>query len=202
MEGFCLTPSNLHGILLFRMEFGKKVRMLRKEHGLSLEQLATRSRIALATLSRIENGKGSGNFRTHQRIAEALGIQLTEMYRNLEEPEQEAVFIEPEAEEAEIFTYDEKASAILLTKQVSSKQMLPQLIVLQPGGKTSLEQYRKGTERWLFGLEGSVDVVVANKSYRLSQGGTLYFKASLPHQLQNGSAATGKVISVTSPVVL
>ena len=164
MEGFCLTPSNLHGILLLRMEFGKKVRMLRKERGLSLEQLATRSRIALATLSRIENGKGSGTFRTHQRIAEAFGIQLTEMYRNLEEPEQEAVFIEPEAEEAEIFTYDEKASAILLTKQVSSKQMLPQLIVLQPGGKTSLEQYRKGTERWLFGLEGFIDVVVANKS--------------------------------------
>ncbi len=197
-----MTPSGLHAILLFRMEFGKKIRMLRKERGLSLEQLAARSGAALATLSRIENGKGSGTFRTHQRIAEALGIQLTEMYRNLEEPEQETVFIEPAAEEAEIFTYDEKASAILLTKQVSSKQMLPQLIVLQPGGKTSLEQYRKGTERWLFGLEGSIEVVVANKSYHLSQGGTLYFKASLPHQLQNGSAATGKAISVTSPVVL
>ena len=184
------------------MEFGKKIRTLRKEHGLSLEQLAGKSRVALATLSRIENGKGEGTFRTHQRIAEAFGIQLTEMYRGLQEPEQEAVSITPEVEEAEIFTYDEKASAILLTKQVSRKQMLPQLIVLQPGGKTTLEQYRKGTERWLFGLEGTIDVIVDKKSYRLSQGGTLYFKASLPHQLQNGNPVTGKVISVTSPVVL
>lgn len=189
-------------MLLNRMEFGKRIRILRKERGLSLEQFAARSGVALATLSRIENGKGSGTFRTHQRIAEALGIQLTEMYRNLEEPEQETVFIEPEAEEAEIFTYDEKASAILLTKQVSKKQMLPQLIVLQPGGKTALEQYRKGTDRWLFGLEGSVDVAVGNKSYRLFNGGTLYFKASLPHQLQNEGTVTGKVISVTSPVAL
>ena len=184
------------------MEFGKKIRALRKEHGLSLEQLAAKSGVALATLSRIENSKGEGTFRTHQRIAEAFGIQLTEMYKGLQEPEQEAIFIEPEEENEEVFTYDEKASAILLTKQVSHKQMLPQMIVLQPGGKTTLEQYRKGTERWLFGLEGTTEVTVNKKSYRLSKGGTLYFKASLPHQLQNNSPAMGKVISVTSPVVL
>lgn len=176
--------------------------MLRKQQGLSLEQMAARSGVALATLSRLENGKGSGTFRTHQRIAEALGIRLTDMYRNLDEPEQEAVFIEPLTDEAEIFTYDEKASAILLTKQVSRKQMLPQLVVLEPGGKTSLEQYRKGTERWLFGLEGTTHVLVGERSYELPQGGTLYFKAVLPHQLQNNGSGTGKVISVTSPVVL
>lgn len=184
------------------MEFGLKIRSLRKERGLSLEQLAAKSGVALATLSRIENSKGSGTFRTHQRIAEALGIQLTEMYRDLQEPEQEAIFIQPEAEDAESFIYDEKASAVLLTNQVSSKQMLPQLLVLQPGGKTVLEQYRKGTERWLFGLEGTVNVTVGKKSYRLARGSTLYFKASLPHQFQNVDSVPAKIISVTSPVVL
>ena len=185
------------------MEFGMRVRSLRKERGLSLEQLAARSNVALATLSRIENGKGTGTFRTHQRIAEALDLPLTELYRNLQESEQEAILIEPGSGEAESFSYDENASAILLTKQVSRKQMLPQLIVIHPGGKTALEQYRKGTERWLFGLEGSVEITVGSKKYQVSKGGTLYFKASLSHQLVNGDqASTAKVISVTCPTVL
>jgi len=183
------------------MNLGGRLRFLRKERKFSLEQLSSRSGVALATLSRIENGKGSGTFRTHQRIAEALGLPLPELYRGLETPEQEVVLLEPDTEEAQIFNYDEKASAVLLAREVSRKQMLPQMIVLQPGGKTALEQYRKGTERWIFGLEGSVDVSVGSKAYRVAPGGTLYFKASLPHQTINMGEAAAKVISVTSPAV-
>ena len=202
MEGFPLTTCNLHDILSFRMEFGKKIRTLRKERGLSLEQLAARSKVAIATLSRIENGKGSGTFRTHQRIAEAFGLPLLELYRDLQEPDPEAYLIEPGAGEAESFTYDDKASAVLLARQVSRKQMLPQMILLEPGGKTALEQYPPGTERWLFGLEGTVEVAVGEKAYQVPQGGTLYFRASLPHRLQNKEGTPARILSVTSPASL
>ncbi len=184
------------------MNFGQRIRSLRKENGLSLEQLSSKSGVALATLSRIENGKGSGTFRTHQRIAEALRIPLTEMYKDIEESEPDTLSIESGSEEAETFMYDEKASAILLAKQVSTKQMLPQLIVLQEGGKTSVEQYPAGTERWLFVLEGTVEVSVAGKIHPLTTGNTLYFKGSLAHQLTNVGDVVAKIVSVTSPVVL
>ncbi len=201
MNKFILNSFHSYGILI-SVELGLRIRTLRKERALSLEQLAAKSGVALATLSRIENGKGAGTFRTHQRIAEALGLSMPELYLGLQEPEQEAVLIEPQPGEAEIFTYDEKASAILLTRQVSSKQMFPQLIIIQSGGKTAQEQYRKGTERWLFGLEGAVEVTVGAKSYRITKDGTLYFKASLPHQLVNAERSVAKIISVTSPVIL
>ena len=184
------------------MDLGARIRMLRKEHGLSLEDLSGKSGVALATLSRIENGKGSGTFRTHQRIADALGLAITELYRNLQESEEEAILVQTEPEEAESFTYDEKASAILLTNQVANKQMLPQKIVLQPGAKTAPEQYRRGTERWIMGMEGTVEVTVRTRSYRIAPGSTLYFKASLAHQFHNASQAVAKIISVTSPAAL
>ena len=183
------------------MELGARVRALRKERHLSLEQLAAKSKVALATLSRIENGKGSGTFRTHQRIAEAFDIPITELYRGLQESEQEPVLVET-PEEVETFTYDEKVSATLLTPQVSGKQMLPQLIVIQPGGSSSAEQYRRGTERWLFGLEGKIEIQVGAKSYPLTKEATLYFKASLPHRLVNPTDSLAKLISVTSPGAL
>lgn len=184
-------------------DLGTRIRSLRKDLGFTLEQLAQKSGVALATLSRLENGKGQGTFRTHQRISEAFGLPLTELYRGLRgEPEQEAHLLEPGAEEAESFTYDDKASAILLARQVSRRQMLPQMILLEPGGKTSLEQYAPGTERWLFGLEGTVEAAVGEKAYRIDQGGTLYFRASLPHRLENKEGTTARVISVTSPAAL
>ena len=64
------------------MDLGGRIRALRKENGLSLEQLSAKSGVALATLSRIENGKGTGTFRTHRRIAEALQIPITAMISN------------------------------------------------------------------------------------------------------------------------
>ena len=184
------------------MELGTRIRTIRKDQGLSLEQLAAKSGVALGTLSRIENGKGSGTFRTHQKISEALGLTIPEFYKGLETAEEEAIAVEAASEEAQTYTYDEKASAILLTSQVARRQMLPQLIVLKSGGKTALEQYRKGTERWLFGLEGNMEVGVGEKSYRISAGGTLYLKAHIPHFFSNPEQAVAKVISVTSPVAL
>ena len=183
------------------MEIGLRLRTLRKNRRMSLEDLALRSGLALATLSRIENGKGTGTFRTHQKIADALGVPLPEVYRGLDKSEEVAVAL-PSEEEAETFTYDGKASAIFLVRGIRAKQMLPQLLVLQPGGKTSLEQYREGTDRWLFGLEGSAQVQVGPKTYTVSEGGTLYFRGSLPHRMLNPHSKVARVISVTSPVVL
>lgn len=179
---------------------GGRIRTLRKERRLSLERLAGKSGVALATLSRIENGKGSGTFKTHQRIAEAFGLSLPELYRDLRPQDHDAVMMDTQAEEVETFTYDEKASAVLLAKQLSGKQMLPQLILLQPAGKTTLEQYLAGTERWVFCLEGEVSVVVGSASYRLAAEGTLYFKASLPHHFENPGQTAARLLSVTSPI--
>ena len=179
---------------------GLRIRALRKERHLSLEQLSEKSGVALATLSRIENGKGSGTFKTHQRISDAFGLSLPDLYKGLRPEDQDATLVDPATDEAETFTYDERASSVLLAKHLSGKQMFPQLITLQPGGKTTLEQYSAGTERWVFCLEGGADVWVGPASYRLAAGGTLYFKASLPHRFENTGPSTAKLISVTSPI--
>lgn len=184
------------------IEIGEKIRSLRKQRGMSLEQASAKTGVALATLSRLENGKGSGTFRTHRKIAEAFGLSLTEFYQDLQPKEQEATILAAHSDEAESFTYDEKASAVFLARQVSGKQMLPQMIMLQPGGQTAAEQYLTGTERWVFGLEGTIRVKVGEKSYPISSGETLYFKASLPHRFENDGTSEAKLISVMSPAVL
>lgn len=183
-----------------RLELGEKIRRLRRQAGLTLKDLSRNSGVGLGTVSRMENGKGGNTVETHQRIAQALGLSLADLYQDTAPLGSAAALAEGRPEEAETFTYDAKASSILLATQVMSKHMLPQLLTLQPGGTTHTEQTKPGCERFVFVLGGRLEVRVGEQRYPLKKYGTLYFKASLPHALHNPGKETATCLSVTSPV--
>lgn len=61
------------------MNLGKAIRDLRKEKGLSQEQLASAAKITQAALSQIENGKRPGTS-TLKKISTALKIPVSLIY--------------------------------------------------------------------------------------------------------------------------
>ena len=72
------------------------------ERGWSIERLAAKSRVAVGSLSRMENGRGGGNSRTIEKVADALKISVAELYRGLEAPPQAAALLEPEPRGAQV----------------------------------------------------------------------------------------------------
>lgn len=184
------------------MEFSKKLRAIRKDRDMTLQELAQKSGLGIATLSRLENGVQTGTLKTHQKICEALDMELVDLYRDIDVHEEEVASITPESEEIETFIYDDKASSIILALNALRKNMLPSLITLEPGGNTHLEQNPKGTEKFLFCLEGELEIAIDEKTFHLKSRGVLYFKSSLPHQLKNTGEAKARCLSVSSPAVL
>lgn len=185
------------------MTLGEKLYQLRKERELTLDELSARCGVAKATLSRLENNITPGTLRTHMKICEALGISLPELYQQIDSTTQAPVVVEPKPEEqAETFAYDTKAQAIILAKQVTRKNMLPQLIILEPQGSTPKEENPPGTEKFVFCCEGKIEVKVADNVYTLKKGGSLYFKSMLPHSFKNTGKSCAKFVCVSSPVAL
>ena len=186
------------------MTLGQKLLNLRKERDLTLDELSAKCAVGKATLSRLENDITPGTLRTHMKIAEAFGLSLPEIYRDIEAPGNFGAVQESKIENpaAESFAYDSKAHAILLAQQITRKNMLPQLLILQPGGATAQEENPGGSEKFLFCLEGRVQAKVGENTYIIRKGGSLYFRASLPHLLKNPGKSTAKVICVSSPVTL
>ncbi|MFC1699214.1 helix-turn-helix domain-containing protein [Candidatus Omnitrophota bacterium] len=185
------------------MNLGARLKKLRKAGKLSMDELARKAKVAKATLSRIENGQTPGTFKTHLKICQAFGISIKELYLGTKVLEGEVSSFEgAQPEDAELFTYDELTSSVILTSGVAKKNMLPQLLVLQPQGQTHLEESPRGTEKFIFGLEGTMEVKVAEVSYSLTKGGALYFKSSAPHFIKNAGAQEAKCLCVTSPVAL
>jgi transcriptional regulator with XRE-family HTH domain len=185
------------------MKLGEKLKQLRKEKDLTLDKLAELSGVAKATLSRIENGVTTGNLNTHLKICEALRVNLGELYKGLEHAEEKVVtFDEKDMQGAEVFNYDEKVSSIILAKQTGKKKMLPQLLMIEPQKGTPVEENQPGTDKFVFCLEGEIELTISEKTYNLKKNGSIYFDSSLPHSLKNTGSRTAKLIVVVSPVAL
>lgn len=63
---------------------GRIIRDLRRQRGWSQEVLSGLAGIARSHLSEIENGEKNANVDTLWRIAEALGIRMSELMRRVE----------------------------------------------------------------------------------------------------------------------
>ena len=63
---------------------GLKIRDLRRQKKITLIELSKLTGIAQATLSRIETGLMIGTVSSHQKIAEAIGVSLAELYREID----------------------------------------------------------------------------------------------------------------------
>ena len=65
-------------------ELGNRIREIRKQKKITLLELAKTTGVAQATLSRMETGLMVGTVKSHQKIAEALGISLAELYGHID----------------------------------------------------------------------------------------------------------------------
>lgn len=186
-----------------KMNIGEKLRNLRKSRDLTLDDISKKCGVGKATLSRIENNITAGTLKTHMRICEVLSINLKDLYEGIDTPQEEiTVMGGKDLEEAEIFSYDEKSKSIILTKNAQKKNMLPQLLIVEPEGKTPLEQNSRGTEKFVFCLEGQIQIKIEDKEYNLTKGASLYFKSNRSHCYSNIGKKVSRCLVVTSPVAL
>ena len=61
------------------MDYGKHIKQLRNEAGMTQAQLAEASGIRQSTISMIETGVNTPNVKTADKIARALGVTLNDL---------------------------------------------------------------------------------------------------------------------------
>lgn len=183
------------------MYIGTRVRELRKAQNMPLQELAEKSGVQIATLSRIEHHKMTGTLDSHMAIAKALGVELTDLYSTIIR-EGKSVEVKKQKGQGEVFVHSDKSSYEILTTNVLSKKMMPTLLKIEPGGRTQTEQNKPGSEKFVFVIEGKAEVTVGEETHSLSKNNTLYFSASLPHAFRNTGKTTARLLCVATPVEL
>ena len=183
------------------MLIGKKLKELRRKKLMTLKDLSVKSGVQIATLSRMENGKMTGTLESHIAIAKALEMDVTQLYAEIIREDKGAERFET-PKQSDVYVHSEKSNSVILTNKVLAKKMMPILLTIGPGGRTNKEQNPLGTEKFIYVLDGKVEIVIANATYPLSKHNTLYFDSSLEHRIINKGKAAAKVLCIQTPVAL
>jgi len=184
------------------MQIGEKIRLLRGN--LTQAELTAKTGIDKAILSKIENGKMRGTVDCHKKLAEAFGLKLSEFYAYLEEEKNRSVEITSGTSHTDVY----QNFLEILTNIPLSKKMLPVFLTIAVGEEKTLEETLKKAERFIYILEGEVQITVEGKAYRLNKaptqdkGDSLYSQSCAKHEIKNIGAGTVKLLCVSAPPVL
>ena len=176
------------------MKIGKKLKELRTQNGLTLEELANRSELTKGFLSQLERDLTSPNISALENILEALGTNLADFFQS--STEEQIVF------HTQDFFVNEQDDLVTeyIIPNAQKNQMEPLLLTLKPGAKSQDVKAHEG-EEFGYVLKGSVVLVVGNKRLKVKSKETLYITGKEGHYFENVSSADAKVLWVSTPPV-
>ncbi len=174
------------------MDIGHKIKQLRIQKGLTLEELASRSELTKGFLSQLERNLTSPSIATLNDIIEALGSSLSDFFK--EEKEEKIVFRKKD------FFVDVRDTYTVhwIVPNTQKNEMEPILLELPQGGTSFVMDPHSG-EEFGYVAEGCVTLISDKESHVVHKGETFYLSGKNSHYLKNEKKTTAKVIWISTP---
>jgi transcriptional regulator with XRE-family HTH domain len=177
------------------VDVGGSLRRLREERNFTLRNLAEKSRLAINTLSLIENGKSSPSVSTLQQLAMGLDVPITAFFKN-ETSKSNIAYTKCNRRPRSAFEH-----GILEDLGAGSniQAVEPFVVTLeQDEGSGPQDIVHTGYE-FVYCLEGRIAYTIERRTYLLEPGDSLLFEAHLSHCWQNLYPTKSRSILVLFP---
>lgn len=160
-----------------------KIKLLRKKHGLTLDQLAEQTGFSKGYLSKIENAKNKylPPMATLHRIADALGVKVAWLLTEDDGEEADTkYFLLRKADRKPIRM---KSGTTLFTKWPlangkPTRHFHPSLIEIPFENK---QIYQHDGEEFYYLLQGRIKFIFGKKEFTLEEGDCVFFDTDMPH---------------------
>jgi transcriptional regulator with XRE-family HTH domain len=178
----------------YKIRIGNKIRLVRRERGLTLADLARKTGVSVSQISEMERGLKSPTVGVLIKLAEGLNIRTVDLIA-----EADAVHTaftrkgEGKSGEAEagLFSYVE------LSRGITDRDMDIFLWRFEPG-YSGQPQARPGEEIGHV-LSGEIEFYAGEDRTILEAGDTYQIKAKLPHYHKNSGTETAEVMIIRTP---
>ena len=161
---------------------GGNVRKRRKQHGLSLENLARRAGVSRAMLSQIELGRSTPTIAVLWKIAHALQTPISAL---LSQRQEESVWRLPVASAKRLFSKDGSSCARALFPLDQPRPVGFYELRLKRRGEEAAQPHPLGTLENLVVNRGKIEILIADHSYELTAGDAIQFVADVAHTYRN-----------------
>jgi transcriptional regulator with XRE-family HTH domain len=189
---------------------GEKLRAVRKERGLTLQQVASASGLSKAFVSQIESGTANPSLASLKRVGNALSLPLAALF------ESEGNGAEPPApgpereEEVRVVRRDRRKQLVWPGRSAPSYLLTPDLRgklevlldVVEPGQEPEEPDGGAMThegEEFGFILEGRYEISVGGRAIVLEEGDSITFPSRLPHRGRALGDRTARTLWVITP---
>ena len=178
---------------------GQRLRQLRKERGMTLEDAGRMTSLAASTLSKIENDQMSPTFDVVQKLAAGFDIDITELFASNaghDAAGRRSVTLDGAGRLMETEVYRHR----LIAAELKNKKILPFVTTIKA---RSLEDFKSWSqhsgEEFLYVLEG--EICFQTEYYEpaiLGVGDSIYINSSMEHACYSTSEEDAVVLWVNS----
>ena len=161
-------------------QLARAVRELRKNHRLTLQQVASKANVSKSFLSKVERCNVSISIAALSRLAHALRVSIGDFFDS-GEAESEVVFV-PRGQGKTVARSGSRLPyqyEVLIPRR-GMRAMQPTLISID-GSKTRFELREHPGEHFIYVLGGNMSYVCGSKTFKMRSGDCLYFNAGTPH---------------------
>lgn len=176
---------------------GAKVRALRKERGLTLEQLSESTGLSTGIISQIERGKANPAFTSLAQLAHGLDIPVGRLFH----VEEQSSPVVRKGERRRLDHHGVESDDIyeLLTPDLNGA-LEATWVESRPGSDTSATPFRHNGEEFGLVLSGMKDVYLDGVQHRLYEGDSIRYASTIPHWYVNpGDQVCISVWVITPP---
>jgi transcriptional regulator with XRE-family HTH domain len=162
---------------------GERVRALRAERGLTLDELAERSGVSRAMISRIERGESSATAQLLNRLCGGLGLTLSGLFARDDAP------TSPLSRRADQTIWRDPGTGYVRRRvsPAATDGVLDLVDVMLPPGTNvtfDMPEFR-GTDQLVYVLEGRLAMLLGDTPYDLGPGDCLHMRFETPHTFRN-----------------
>jgi len=176
-----LEPSAVASPLL-NQALGSAVRELRQRHKLTIAQVSEQAGISRGMLSKIETGQITPGLDSLSRIARALGVSMSMLFRHYDAPTGSAQHVK-KGQGMEVVRRGTKSGhsyELLAYDQGPIKLFEPFMITMEEPSESFPTFQHPGTE-FIHMIEGTLEYRHGQTVYVLEPGDTLTFEGEITH---------------------
>lgn len=183
------------------LNIGGKVRRLRLEKGMTLQQLSEISGISKPALSQIENEVTMPPIATLLKIAKALGIHIGDFFQDVSMTEDRLCVVRKDERKEMVGKMQLESGRVgyryeSLAYHIIDKSMEPFIVEIEPLDEKELVFYNHKGEEFIFVMQGVLEFRGGEKTISLNPGDSLYFDSEIPHTLRGLGGKRAKILSV------